>query len=380
MLIPYGKQSIDKTDIKYVLKSLKSEYLTQGPLVKKFESEICKKFKCKFTTVVSNGSAALFLIGKILNWRKGDLIAVPPITFISSINAVEHSKAQPIFVDINLDDYCMDPSKLEKLLRKDKKKKIKAAIITDYGGQPAQWKKFYKLKKKFNITLINDNCHAMGSSVELNKGYATKYADFVTLSFHPVKTITTGEGGAVLTNLKKFDKDIKLLRQHAIQRKANEHWNYSVSTLGYNFRLPDINCALGLSQIKKLDKFVKRRIQIATVYNNFFKDKKDFVTPPLIKNTKNSFHLYPLLFNFKKIKKSKAEVIKEFLKNKIRVQVHYIPVNLQPYYKKKYGFNKNEFKNSLLFFKKTISLPIYYELSEKNLQYIKKVCKKIFRL
>jgi dTDP-4-amino-4,6-dideoxygalactose transaminase len=380
MLIPYGKQSIDKKDIKYVLKSLKNEYLTQGPLVKKFEIAISKKFKCESATVVSNGSAALFLVGKILNWKKGDLIAVPPITFISSINSIEHAKARPIFVDINLDDYCMDPVKLEEVLKKDKKKKIKAAIITDYGGQPAQWKKFYKLKKKYKITLINDNCHAMGSSIELDRGYATKYADFATLSFHPVKTITTGEGGAILTNLKKFDKTIKLLRQHAIQRKLNQHWNYSVSTLGYNFRLPDMNCALGLSQIKKLDKFVAKRMEIAKVYNNFFVDKIKFIVPPLVKNTKNSFHLYPLLINFNKIKKTKTEIIKEFLDNKIRVQVHYIPVNTQPYYKNKYGFDKKKFKNSLFFFNKTISLPIYYELSKKNLEYIKKVCKKIFKL
>ena len=220
----------------------------------------------------------------------------------------------------------------------------------------------------------------MGSSIELDRGYATKYADFATLSFHPVKTITTGEGGAILTNLKKFDKPIKLLRQHAMQRKSNQHWNYSVSTLGYNFRLPDMNCALGLSQIKKLDKFVAKRVKIAKVYNNFFTDKKKFITPTLVKNTKNSFHLYPLLINFNKIKKTKTEVIKEFLNNKIRVQVHYIPVNTQPYYKNKYGFDKKKFKNSLFFFNKTISLPIYYELSKKNLEYIKKVCKKIFKL
>ena len=158
MLIPYGKQSIDNDDIKYVLRSLKSDYLTQGPLVDKFESEISKKFKCKFTTVVSNASAALFLIGKILKWKKGDLIAVSPITFISSVNSIEHCGAKPLFVDINLTNYCMDPTKLEEELRKDKNKKIKAAIITDYAGHPADWKKFDIIKKKFNIKLINDCC------------------------------------------------------------------------------------------------------------------------------------------------------------------------------------------------------------------------------
>ena len=148
MIISYGKQSIDSQDIRSVVRSLKSNYLTQGPLVKEFEKKLASNFKCKFSTVLSNASAALFLIGKILDWKAGDIIAVPPITFISSINSVEHCGAKPLFIDINLEDYCMDPSKLEKALERDKKKKIKAAIITDYGGQPAQWEKFYKLKKK----------------------------------------------------------------------------------------------------------------------------------------------------------------------------------------------------------------------------------------
>ena len=148
MTISYGKQSIDSQDIKRVIKSLKSNYLTQGPAVKEFEKKLSKNFKCKFSTVVSNGSAALYLIGKILGWKAGDVIAVPPITFISSVNSVEHCGAKPLFIDINLNDYCMDPIKLEKELVRDKKKRIKAAVITDFGGQPAQWEKFYALKKK----------------------------------------------------------------------------------------------------------------------------------------------------------------------------------------------------------------------------------------
>ena len=148
MIIPYGKQNIDRSDIKNVVKCLKSDFLTQGPIVQEFENSLKKNFKAKFATVVSNGSAALLLIGKILNWKKGDKIAVPPITFVSSVNSIEHLNAKPLFIDINLSDYCMDPDKLEEALKKDKKKKIKAAIITDYGGQPAQWKKFSYLKKK----------------------------------------------------------------------------------------------------------------------------------------------------------------------------------------------------------------------------------------
>ena len=380
MTISYGKQSIDSQDVKRVIKSLKSNYLTQGPVVKEFEKKLAKNFKCKFSTVLSNGSAALYIVGKILDWKAGDVIAVPPITFISSVNSVEHCGAKPLFIDINLNDYCMDPTKLEKELARDKKKKIKAAIITDFGGQPAQWEKFYALKKKYKIILINDNCHAMGSSIKLDEGYAAKYADFATLSFHPVKAITTGEGGAILTNNKKMNEKATLLREHGIVRKNGRHWDYQVFNLGYNFRLPDLNCALGISQLRKLKKFVDRRKKISAIYDNLFSDKEKFIIPKKIKNTINSYHLYPILINLKKIKKTKEKIIKEFLKNKIKLQVHYIPINTQPFYKKKYGLNKNNYKNSILFFKSCVSLPIYYDLNDRQINYIKKICKKIFHI
>ena len=269
-IISYGNQSIDQKDINSVLKVLRSKYLTQGPLVKKFETDLKSKFRCKHSSVVSNGSVSLFLIGKVLNWKKGDLIAVPPITFISSINSIEHCGARPVFIDIGLKDYCMDPEKLENELKKDKKKRIKAAIITDFGGQPAQWKKFDKIKKRYNIKLVNDNCHAIGSSLNSYSGYAAKFADFVSLSFHPVKAITTGEGGAILTNNESYDKKLKLLRSHSIIRSDKTYWKYKINSLGYNFRLSDISCALGISQLKKLNKFIKRRREIAKIYDTFF--------------------------------------------------------------------------------------------------------------
>ena len=379
-MINYGKQSIDVADINSVIKALKSNFLTQGPLVEKFELQLKKTLRSKYATVVNNGSSALITIGKILEWKKGDLIAVPPITFLSSVNAIEHCSAKPLFIDISMRDYCMDPYKLELALQKDKKKKIKAALIVDYGGQPAQWEKFLALKRKYNIKLINDNCHALGSSLNGDKGYAVKYADLVSLSFHPVKAITSGEGGAVLTNNLNYEKKAKVLRTHGIVRKANEHWKYSMKELGYNFRLPDINCALGISQLKKLKKFILVRKKIAKFYDKLFNDKLKFIVPKKNNNTENSYHIYPLLVNFQKIKKTKDKIIKEFLKNKIKLQVHYIPVNTQPYFKKKYEYNKTNFKKTNFFFKRCISLPIYYDLKINQLNYIKKVSKKIFNI
>lgn len=377
-MINYGKQSIDSSDINSVIKALKSNFLTQGPLVEKFELQLKKTLRSKHATVVNNGSSALITIGKILEWKKGDLIAVPPITFLSSVNAIEHCCAKPLFIDISMKDYCMDPDKLELALQKDEKKKIKAAVIVDYGGQPAQWEKFLALKRKYNIKLINDNCHALGSTLNRDKGYAVKYADLVSLSFHPVKAITTGEGGAILTNNIDYEKKAKILRTHGIIRKTKEHWKYSMEELGYNFRLPDINCALGISQLKKLNKFIVARKKIAKFYDKLFIDKLKFNVPKKNSNVENSYHLYPLLVDFDKIKKTKDQIIKEFLKNKIKLQVHYIPVNTQPYFKKKYKYKKTNFQKTNFFFERCISFPIYYDLKINQLRYIKIISKKIF--
>lgn len=380
MLISYTKQNISYSDINEVTKSLKNKLLTQGPLVVNFERNLKKKFKCKNVTVVNNGSSALILAGKVLNWKKGDYIAVPPITFLSSVNAIEHLGATPLFIDISMEDYCMNADKLEEKLKKDKYKKIKSAIVTDYGGQPANWNKFFWLKKKYGITLINDNCHAIGSKISNDSGYACKYADLVTLSFHPAKAITTGEGGAVLSNNNKLDRKVKILRSHGIERKNNKYWSYEMHELGYNFRLPDINCALGISQLRRLDKFISKKIKIVKIYDKFFSMYDIFKVPKKIKKNFNSYHLYPLLVNFKKIKKSKDSIIKQFLKFNIKLQVHYIPVNLQPYYKKKYFFNSKDFNNSIKFYEEELSIPLFYDLSKKNIQFFLNKCKKIFNL
>ena len=300
-LISYGKQSIDKNDEKNVLKALRSDFITQGPLVEKFEDTLKKYFNSKYSIAVTNGSAALFLIGKILGWKKGDLIAVPPITFISSVNSIEHCNAKPIFVDITMTDYCMDHKKLEKVLKNDRRKKIKAAIITDYGGQPANWKEFYKLKKKYRITLINDNCHSIGSTINADRGYAAKYADLVSLSFHPVKAITTGEGGAILTNFLSYAKMAKKLRSHGIEHEKNKYWQYKVKELGYNFRLPDFNCAF-----KLIDGDLLRSLNLVATGMNYSTE----VTSKLLEVTRNIKYIN-IEYNINNKKKSIFIIIRD---------------------------------------------------------------------
>ena len=210
-MISYGKQSISHKDIKSVTKVLKGNFLTQGPSVNNFEKSLQKYFKCNNAIAVSSGTAALNLIAKFLKWKKDDLIVVSPITFLSSANCILESKAKPYFIDINMNDYSIDLDILEKKLKKFKKK-IKAIIVTDYAGHPADWQRLYKLKKKYNLILINDNCHSMGSTINKNQGYACKFADFVSLSFHPVKNFTTGEGGAILTNNNKISNMIIFIK------------------------------------------------------------------------------------------------------------------------------------------------------------------------
>ena len=381
-MINYGKQNINLNDIKFVKKVLKSKLLTQGPVVEKFEKELSKFFKSKYTLAVSSGTSALNLVSQVLKWKKNDFIIVSPITFLASANCIEQSGATPCFIDINLDDYSIDLVKLENKIKK-LKKKLKALIVTDYAGHPADWKKIYELKKKYKFHLINDNCHAFGASIDKDIGYAVKYADISILSFHPVKSITTGEGGAILTNNKSYYLKAQMLRSHGVVRNkklSNKYgnWYHEMRLLGSNHRLSEIHASLGLSQLKRVKKFIAKRNKIAKYYDNLFCDKNLFKTPKVKKNIYHSYHLYPLLVNLRKIGKSKKQIFNEFLKKKINLQVHYIPINTQPYYKKKYGFKKNSFKNSLEFYNKEISMPIYYDLTHKQLNYIKKVSRKIF--
>ena len=223
----------------------------------------------------------------------------------------------------------------------------------------------------YDVQLINDNCHAIGAKYYKKKCYAAKYADIVTHSYHAVKNITTGEGGAVLTNNKNIFNKINKLRSHGVLRDPklmtyNEGpWYYEMHDLGYNYRITDIQCALGISQLKKINKFIKKKKEIAKIYDAEFSGNKIFTIPKVKKNCSHAYHLYPLLINFKKTLKKKF-FFKKLYNQNIRLQVHYIPIHLQPYYRKKYGFKKGDFPVSESFYKKEVSLPIYYSLKKKE--------------
>jgi UDP-4-amino-4,6-dideoxy-L-N-acetyl-beta-L-altrosamine transaminase len=379
-LINYGKQSLDKSDFKNVKKVLKSDFLTQGPMVSKFETALKKKLNSKHCTVVSSGSAALHLLGIALGWKKKDIILTTPVSFVATSNCILYAGAKPIFIDIdeNTGNICI--LSLQKKIKEleNKKNKIKAIIAIDYGGCPSDWPKLKMIAKRKKITLINDGCHALGSAINNNINYAIKYADFVTYSFHPVKPITTGEGGAILTNNKKVDEKIKILRTHGIKKNIKKNiWFYDMKFLGFNYRITDFQCALGIGQLRKIEKFNTKRKKIASIYDKSFKNLKFLKTQNISKNFKSSYHLYPLRINFKKLKLKKNIFFKKMIKLGIKLQVHYIPIYRHTYYKKILKIKFSDFPNAEKFYNNVVSLPVYYDLTKKKQNYIIKSIKQI---
>ena len=262
---------------------------------------------------------------------------------------------------------------------KKKKKKIKAIVATDFAGNPCDWQALKFISNKYGIQLVNDNCHAIGAHYKKDKFYAMKFADVVTQSYHPVKNITTGEGGAILSNDAKFCNKVRILRSHGMEKKNLKKgpWFYEMNEIGYNYRITDFQCALGISQLMKLEKFARKRNYLANIYNEHFKEIDIFQIPEVQKESKHAFHIYPLLIDFKKTNTTKKVFFKKMLNHNIKLQVHYIPIHLQPYYKKNYGFKKGDFPISEKFYDREVTLPIHFTLKENQIYKIIKSLKKI---
>ncbi len=374
----YGKQMIDEEDIKAVEEVLRSDWLTQGPKVKEFESALSNKFNSKFASAVANGTGSLHLIGLALGWGKDDIIITSPITFLASANCILYNNATPDFVDIDKNYYTIDVNKLEEKIKsyRGQGKNIKAVVAVDYAGQPCDWKSLRTLADKYEFQLVNDNCHALGATYKNDFGYAVKFADAVNLSFHPVKHITTGEGGAVLTNNIELDEKIKILRTHGITKdekyleKNDEPWYYEMHQLGYNYRITDFQSALGISQLNKLNEFVTKRREIAKHYDNVFSNEEKFIIPEVNDNVEHAYHLYPLQIKFEELEINRKEYFKKLKERNILLQVHYIPVHLQPFYRKNFKFKEGDFTVAEKFYQREVSIPIYPLLEDKDLEYI----------
>lgn len=370
--ISYSKQTIEKDDINSVSKALTKQYLTQGSLVNKFEKNLTKYFKSNYCTVLSNGTAALHLAGRALGWNEKDTVITTPITFVATANSILYSNSNPEFVDIDKNSYNIDLNKLEskiKLLKKNNKK-VSAVIGVDYSGNPSNWVELRYLANKYSFKLINDNCHAMGSKYKYDRGYAAKYADIVTHSYHAVKNITTGEGGAILTNSKKIAEKVNILKTHGIEKKTNRHWLYEMEKIGFNYRLTDFQSALGISQLSKLNKFVIKKRKNAKKYDIAFSDLDNIILPKIINQSYHSYHFYPVRIKTIKDLNIKNKIMEKLKKNNIFLQVHYTPIYNFKYYQKRFAFNPNDFVEANNFFREEISLPTYPNMTNSEIKYV----------
>jgi dTDP-4-amino-4,6-dideoxygalactose transaminase len=373
-LIPYGKQDINYSDKLSVHRSLNQDFITSGKSVSLFEKKITKILSCKYSVVCNSGTSAIHLALISINLKKNDIVIMPSINFVASFNICNLLGAKIYLTDVDSQSGQMTPKNLLECIKIHKLKKIKTVITSQLGGHPLNIIELYKIKKKYNFFLIEDACHSFGAKYFvknklINVG-SCKHSDIATFSFHPVKSVTTGEGGVVTTNIKSIADKCRLFRSHGILRKKN-HWEYDVLFSGLNYRLSDINCALGISQLERLEKFIKFRDNVATIYKKFFLKIPNLVKPPIFSN-KNlpSWHLFVISVNFKNMLCNKVDFIKFFLKKKIITQFHYIPIYRFKVFNKK--IKKNQMTGAESYYCNSVSLPIYYGLSQKKINYILK--------
>ena len=370
--IPYGKQTISEDDINSVIEVLKSDFLTTGPKVKEFEEKIAFYCGAKYCVAVSNGTAALHLASMVL-LNENDKVLTTPNSFLATSNSILYVNAKPIFVDIK-EDGNIDLDLCEEELKKDSS--IKAIYVVHFSGNPINQRKLKYLKETYNIKILEDCAHSIGAKIDGIKAGSCTNSDCSIFSFHPVKHITTGEGGAITTNSKELYEKLLLLRGHGMSPRADiAPWHYDMIELGFNYRLTDISCALGLSQIKKLDSFLYLRRAIAKRYDDFF-SKIDFIKPLYTFTNNSAYHLYVIKIDFEKLNIDKKEFVLKMRENNIGLQLHYIPINKQPYYKN-LGFGNETTPVMDEYYKKAISLPIYPNLTHEEQNY---VCEKILEI
>ncbi|MDP2641150.1 MAG: UDP-4-amino-4,6-dideoxy-N-acetyl-beta-L-altrosamine transaminase, partial [Candidatus Yanofskybacteria bacterium] len=320
--IPYGHQWIDRSDIASVARILKSDWLTQGPMVEQFERAIAQYCGAKYAVAFSSGTAALHAAYKAAGIQAGDEVITTPLTFAATANGVVYCGGTPVFVDINEQTLNIDPQEIERKITK----KTKAIAPVDFGGKPCEYKEILRIAKKHKLLVIEDASHALGAEYKGKR--IGSIADMTIFSFHPVKLITTGEGGMVLTNSKTFYESLKIFRSHGIVKKPEQGgWYYEIEDLGYNYRLSDIQCALGVSQASKISRFVEGRRKIAAAYDRAFQDIKALILPKEGAGSKSAYHIYPIQVRTELLKVGRREIFDALKERRLGVQVHYIPVH-----------------------------------------------------
>ena len=361
-------------DIEAVVDVLKSDFITQGPTVPKFEHAVASYCGAEYAIAVCNATSALHLACRAFEIGPGDIVWTSPNTFVASANCVLYCGASIDFVDIDARTYNLSVEKLQEKLELAKKNNTlpKAVIVVHFAGQPCDMNSIRDLSRQYGFFIIEDAAHAIGASYSGSKVGSCCYSDISIFSFHPVKIITTGEGGMLLTNNKSLSDKIKLLRNHGITRdsnymteKSHGDWYYQQIELGYNYRMTDIQAALGLSQLETLDNNIRKRREIAKFYNVHLEDLP-LTQPRQSKTCNSSWHLYVITLELSLIKKNKQEIFKSLIQQGVGVNLHYIPVHTQPFYQK-LGFSWGDFPESESYYRKALTIPLFPELEKDDL-------------
>lgn len=362
--IPYGKQSINQADIDAVTQTLHSDYLTTGTQVAKFEQALALYCEANYCVVVSNGTAALHLASLVL-LNRGDKVLTTPNSFLATANVILYAAAIPIFIDIAQDGN-IDLDLCEIALKKDPT--IKALYAVAFSGNMLNQQKLQHLKQTYHITILEDCAHAIGASSNQIKAGSCTHSDMSIFSFHPVKHITSAEGGAITTNSLESYNQLLSLRNHGIIKTAEmQPWEYQMQTLGFNYRLTDIQCALGLSQLNQLDHFIDRRMQIAQRYDQAF--AHSLIQPLYHCDGQSSYHLYVVQVDFNPLTLSKAALFQRLNSKNIGIQLHYMPINKQPYYQT-LGYGQEQTPMMDIYYQNCFSLPMYPKLTDQQQTYV----------
>ncbi|WP_017726249.1 UDP-4-amino-4,6-dideoxy-N-acetyl-beta-L-altrosamine transaminase [Halalkalibacterium ligniniphilum] len=377
--LPYGKQWIDDDDIQAVIDVLKSDYLTTGPAVERFEKAFSQYVDAKYAVAFSNGTAALHGACFVAGIEPGDEVITTPMTFVASANCVLYQGGKPVFADINQRTYNIDVEKVKQLITP----KTRAVIPVDFTGQPCDLDELLSIAKQHNLVVIEDAAHALGATYKDRK--VGSISDMTMFSLHPVKHMTTGEGGIITTNNKDYYEKLVQFRSHGITRERSkllhDHgpWYYEMQHLGFNYRMTDIQAALGLSQLKKVEQFIKIRKKYVSIYNEAFRGWREFVSPFQALDRQSSWHLYVIRLNLEALTGSRKEVFEALQHENIGVNVHYIPVYYQPYYQE-LGYQKGLCPNAEEVYEAIITLPLFPAMSERDVQDVITAVKKIISL
>lgn len=364
--IPYGHQWIDEEDIEEVVKVLRSDWITTGPKIEEFENALRRYVGCKYAVAVNSGTSALDIAVQTLNLAAGSEVITTPFTFVATSNAILYNDLKPVFVDIEKETRNINPDEIRKKITD----KTKAIIYVDYAGHPCDIGEIKEIAEEHDLYLIEDACHAIGAEYKSKK--VGNFADMTVFSFHPVKHITTGEGGAVVTNNEEIHEKLKFLRNHGIDKSALDRfgpeagWAYDLKFLGRNYRLTDFQAALGIPQLKKLDGFIRRREEIVRMYNEAFEDMPEIETPVVKPYVKHAWHIYTILLNGI----NRDEFFSKMRERNIGVNVHYIPIYRFSYYHEHFNFIPKDFPVTEDVFSKIVTLPLFPKMEKEEVTYV----------